>query len=117
MFTLYIMLIISIMMPMMMTLLAMMISKKTISDQEKLSPFECGFNPKTHARMPFSIQFFMISMLFLIFDIEIALMLPFLPIMKTTSMKLWWTSISIFIWILLGGLYYEWNQGILKWTM
>nr|QID48476.1 NADH dehydrogenase subunit 3 [Eucriotettix oculatus]QPK42093.1 NADH dehydrogenase subunit 3 [Eucriotettix oculatus] len=100
----------------MMILLSKMISKKTIYDREKLSPFECGFNPQTHPRLPFSIQFFMISMLFLIFDIEIALMLPMIPIMKTSMMSLWWVSSSMFILILVMGLYYEWNQGMLKWA-
>nr|UEK75820.1 NADH dehydrogenase subunit 3 [Coptotettix longtanensis] len=107
---------ISLTLPIMMITISKMISKKMISDREKLSPFECGFSPKTHARLPFSIQFFLISMLFLIFDIEIALMLPLVPIMKTSEMKFWWITSSIFIIILLIGIYYEWNQGMLKWA-
>nr|YP_006665850.1 NADH dehydrogenase subunit 3 [Alulatettix yunnanensis]YP_006665863.1 NADH dehydrogenase subunit 3 [Tetrix japonica]ACC62209.1 NADH dehydrogenase subunit 3 [Tetrix japonica]AEZ00770.1 NADH dehydrogenase subunit 3 [Alulatettix yunnanensis]AFA36675.1 NADH dehydrogenase subunit 3 [Tetrix japonica] len=107
---------ISLILPMIMMMLSMMISKKTISDREKSSPFECGFNPKTHARLPFSIQFFLISMLFLIFDVEIALIIPLIPIMKTSSIKFWWISTSAFIIILLVGIYYEWNQGMLKWA-
>nr|YP_010697729.1 NADH dehydrogenase subunit 3 [Teredorus anhuiensis]WCF76527.1 NADH dehydrogenase subunit 3 [Teredorus anhuiensis] len=103
--------------PMMMILLSKVISKKMNYDQEKSSPFECGFNPQTHARLPFSIQFFLISMLFLIFDIEIALILPLIPIMKTSNILYWWMSTSMFIMILLSGLYYEWNQGMLKWAM
>nr|QID48464.1 NADH dehydrogenase subunit 3 [Systolederus spicupennis] len=106
----------SMMIALLMITLSMMISKKKISDREKLSPFECGFNPQTHARLPFSIQFFMISMLFLIFDIEIALMLPLIPIFKTSSLLYWWISSSVFIMILLMGLYYEWNEGVLKWA-
>nr|YP_010373099.1 NADH dehydrogenase subunit 3 [Teredorus bashanensis]QNH68994.1 NADH dehydrogenase subunit 3 [Teredorus nigropennis]UPH84310.1 NADH dehydrogenase subunit 3 [Teredorus bashanensis] len=103
--------------PMMMILLSKVISKKMNYDQEKSSPFECGFSPQTHARLPFSIQFFLISMLFLIFDIEIALILPLIPIMKTSNILYWWMSTSMFIMILLSGLYYEWNQGMLKWAM
>nr|QDA23185.1 NADH dehydrogenase subunit 3 [Systolederus spicupennis] len=106
----------SLMIALLMIMLSMMISKKKNSNREKSSPFEWGFDPKTQARMPFSIQFFMISMLFLIFDIEIALMLPLIPIFKTSSLLYWWVSSSVFIMILLMGLYYEWNEGVLKWA-
>nr|WCH58159.1 NADH dehydrogenase subunit 3 [Scelimena sp. 1 JL-2023a] len=107
---------ISMTIPIIMLNLSVLISKKMISDQEKLSPFECGFNPQTNARLPFSIQFFLISMLFLIFDIEIALILPLLPIMKSSKMTIWLTSFSVFMTILLMGTYYEWNQGMLEWA-
>nr|QPK42041.1 NADH dehydrogenase subunit 3 [Criotettix japonicus] len=99
-----------------MTLMSKMISNKLIIDREKSSPFECGFNPNTHPRLPFSINFFLISMLFLIFDIEIVLMLPLIPILKNSELNYWFISSSMFILILLGGLYYEWNQGMLKWA-
>nr|QID48512.1 NADH dehydrogenase subunit 3 [Bolivaritettix sikkinensis] len=99
-----------------MTFLSKMISQKLIFDREKTSPFECGFNPQTHPRIPFSVQFFLISMLFLIFDIEITLMLPMITIMKNSNLNYWWLSTTIFITILLIGLYYEWIQGMLKWA-
>nr|AGC22289.1 NADH dehydrogenase subunit 3 [Trachytettix bufo] len=104
------------MMSMIMIMMSTIISKKTITDREKTTPFECGFNPLTHSRLPFSIQFFLISMLFLIFDIEIALILPLIPMMKISMMKMWWITASMFITILLVGLYYEWKQGMLKWA-
>nr|YP_010373086.1 NADH dehydrogenase subunit 3 [Teredorus hainanensis]UPH84297.1 NADH dehydrogenase subunit 3 [Teredorus hainanensis] len=106
----------SVMIATLMMFLSKMISKKKISDREKLSPFECGFNPQTHSRLPFSIQFFLISMLFLIFDIEIALILPLIPIFKMSSLFYWLISFSVFIMLLLMGLYYEWNEGVLKWA-
>nr|QVL29050.1 NADH dehydrogenase subunit 3 [Tripetaloceroides tonkinensis] len=97
-------------------MMSTMLSKKTITDQQKSSPFECGFNPQSKGRLPFSIQFFFISMLFLIFDIEITLIIPLIPIMTSSSLLIWWTSSAMFMMILLSGLYYEWNLGALKWA-
>nr|DAC84431.1 TPA_asm: NADH dehydrogenase subunit 3 [Rhodnius pictipes] len=91
------------------------ISKKSILDREKMSPFECGFDPKSSSRMPFSIQFFLIAVLFLIFDIEIVIILPIISIMKTDPLIYWFITMSMFIIILIGGLYHEWNNGVLEW--
>nr|YP_002117912.1 NADH dehydrogenase subunit 3 [Oedaleus asiaticus]ACA28986.1 NADH dehydrogenase subunit 3 [Oedaleus asiaticus] len=107
---------ITFMLPMIIMLLATTLSKKSINDREKSSPFECGFDPKSSARMPFSIQFFLIAVIFLIFDVEIALILPIVIIMKTSNIMMWTLSTMTFIVILLTGLYYEWNQGALKWA-
>nr|YP_010285481.1 NADH dehydrogenase subunit 3 [Basiprionota bisignata]UKS07055.1 NADH dehydrogenase subunit 3 [Basiprionota bisignata] len=92
-----------------------MISKKTFSDKEKNSPFECGFDPKTNSRIPFSLQFFLIAIIFLIFDVEIVLMMPMIKIIETSSIYHLMISSNLFIMILLAGLYHEWNQGVLKW--
>nr|QWB85850.1 NADH dehydrogenase subunit 3 [Clytomelegena kabakovi] len=92
------------------------ISMKSFSDREKSSPFECGFTPQTPARLPFSLQFFLIAIMFLIFDVEIVLLLPVvltLPISSLTSYSL---SVSIFILILIWGLFHEWNHGALDWA-
>nr|QKY63786.1 NADH dehydrogenase subunit 3 [Triatoma barberi] len=93
-----------------------MISKKSILDREKMSPFECGFDPKSSSRMPFSIQFFLIAVLFLIFDIEIVIILPMIITLKTSSLMTWFLTITAFISILLAGLYHEWNNGVLDWA-
>nr|YP_010538726.1 NADH dehydrogenase subunit 3 [Emarginoptyx trilucida]UYE92337.1 NADH dehydrogenase subunit 3 [Emarginoptyx trilucida] len=92
------------------------LSKKSIIDREKSSPFECGFDPKSSARMPFSLQFFLIAMIFLIFDVEITLLFPLIVTMKITSMMAFSTVTIMFILILLIGLYHEWNQGALNWV-
>nr|UQJ73661.1 NADH dehydrogenase subunit 3 [Pagastia sp. 1XL] len=97
-------------------ILASLLSKKTLTDREKCSPFECGFDPMNSSRLPFSIRFFLIAIIFLIFDVEIALILPMIMIIKFSNMIMWTTTSLIFILILLIGLYHEWNQGALNWS-
>nr|AFB19633.1 NADH dehydrogenase subunit 3 [Alcippe nipalensis] len=85
-------------------------------DTEKLSPYECGFDPLGSARSPFSIRFFLVAILFLLFDLEIALLLP-LPWatqLQNPITTLSWTSIIILLLTL--GLVYEWIQGGLEWA-
>nr|QXT44264.1 NADH dehydrogenase subunit 3 [Apicotermes occultus] len=92
------------------------ISSKMNEDREKSSPFECGFDPKNSARLPFSSRFFLIAVIFMIFDVEIALLLPMPITMTTSSMKSWMMISSVFLLILIIGLYHEWNQGSLEWS-
>nr|WNH36546.1 NADH dehydrogenase subunit 3 [Nasutitermes sp. 3 MLW-2023a]WNH36559.1 NADH dehydrogenase subunit 3 [Nasutitermes sp. 3 MLW-2023a]WNH36572.1 NADH dehydrogenase subunit 3 [Nasutitermes sp. 3 MLW-2023a] len=96
--------------------LATLISKKINEDREKSSPFECGFDPKNSARLPFSSRFFLIAVIFMIFDVEIALLLPMPITMLTSNMKSWMIISSVFLLILIIGLYHEWNQGSLEWS-
>nr|WAX39161.1 NADH dehydrogenase subunit 3 [Anaplecta sp. 4 ZQW-2020] len=96
--------------------IATLVSKKLSEDREKSSPFECGFDPKSSPRMPFSLQFFLIAVLFLIFDVEIALLLPMSVILNNSSIIYWTITSLIFLLILLIGLYHEWNQGSLEWA-
>nr|AFB19669.1 NADH dehydrogenase subunit 3 [Garrulax leucolophus] len=89
---------------------------QTNPDSEKLSPYECGFDPLGSARLPFSIRFFLVAILFLLFDLEIALLLP-LPWatqLQDPTTTLIWASILIFLLTL--GLVYEWIQGGLEWA-
>nr|YP_010030930.1 NADH dehydrogenase subunit 3 [Porzana pusilla]QOV01812.1 NADH dehydrogenase subunit 3 [Porzana pusilla] len=89
---------------------------QTNPDSEKLSPYECGFDPLGSARLPFSIRFFLVAILFLLFDLEIALLLP-LPWatqLQSPTTTLTWTSIIIMLLTL--GLIYEWLQGGLEWA-
>nr|AAS67228.1 NADH dehydrogenase subunit 3 [Todirostrum cinereum] len=89
---------------------------QTNPDSEKLSPYECGFDPLGSARLPFSIRFFLVAILFLLFDLEIALLLP-LPWatqLQFPLTTLTWASIIILILTL--GLIYEWLQGGLEWA-
>nr|UBD09521.1 NADH dehydrogenase subunit 3 [Leptodius exaratus] len=96
--------------------LASILSKKTILDREKNSPYECGFDPKGSARLPFSLRFFLIAVIFLIFDVEITLLLPIASIITVTNIFSYMIISSLFLIILLLGLYYEWKQGALDWS-
>nr|APG38563.1 NADH dehydrogenase subunit 3 [Kaloula sp. Leyte-Samar] len=85
-------------------------------DTEKLSPYECGFDPLGSARLPYSMRFFLVAILFLLFDLEIALMLPApwaTQLLSPTSTILWAFIILI---LLTMGLIYEWLKGGLEWA-
>nr|AAG45643.1 NADH dehydrogenase subunit III [Agriornis montanus] len=89
---------------------------QTNPDSEKLSPYECGFDPLGSARLPFSIRFFLVAILFLLFDLEIALLLP-LPWatqLQSPLTTLTWASAMLLLLTL--GLIYEWTQGGLEWA-
>nr|YP_011017117.1 NADH dehydrogenase subunit 3 [Locastra muscosalis]WQB62475.1 NADH dehydrogenase subunit 3 [Locastra muscosalis] len=99
-----------------MMFLSIILSKKSFMDREKCSPFECGFDPKSSARIPFSLHFYLITVIFLIFDVEIALIFPIIPLFKLVNFFIWFKISFFFILILLIGLYHEWNQNMLNWT-
>nr|QUB07026.1 NADH dehydrogenase subunit 3 [Glyphocassis sp. N62] len=98
-----------------MFMILLMTSKKSFYDKEKNSPFECGFDPKSNCRTPFSLQFFLIAIIFLIFDVEIILLMPTIKIIKMSSIFNLIISSNSFLIILILGFFHEWNQGALKW--
>nr|YP_009001940.1 NADH dehydrogenase subunit 3 [Cynoglossus itinus]AFC88397.1 NADH dehydrogenase subunit 3 [Cynoglossus itinus] len=88
----------------------------TSPDFQKLSPYECGFDPMGSARLPFSLHFFLVAILFLLFDLEIALLFP-LPWADQFSLPMapYMYAMTLII-LLAGGLAYEWVQGGLEWA-
>lgn len=83
---------------------------------EKANPYECGFDPSSSARLPFSIKFFLVAITFLLFDLEIALLLPLPWAIQTTNTNVIIISALILVTILSLGLTYEWTQKGLEWT-
>lgn len=78
------------------------------------SPFECGFDPKDKSRLPFSLQFFLLVILFLIFDVELVLLMQ-LPFQLVVGLFKKWVDFFFFVLILLFGVFEEWRRGILNW--
>nr|YP_004221883.1 NADH dehydrogenase subunit 3 [Heterotis niloticus]ACP04278.1 NADH dehydrogenase subunit 3 [Heterotis niloticus]BAJ54201.1 NADH dehydrogenase subunit 3 [Heterotis niloticus] len=85
-------------------------------DSEKLSPYECGFDPMGSARLPFSLRFFLVAILFLLFDLEIALLLPLPWGTQLTNPTETFPWASILLILLILGFSYEWTQGGLEWA-
>lgn len=96
--------------------IATLINKKSNSDREKTSPFECGFDPFSSTRIPFSLRFFIITIIFLIFDVEIAIILPIPLILGLIPLTRWAFISFVFLLTLVLGLIHEWNFGSLDWT-
>nr|YP_010990242.1 NADH dehydrogenase subunit 3 [Pylorgus sordidus]WOW98226.1 NADH dehydrogenase subunit 3 [Pylorgus sordidus] len=93
-----------------------LISKKSKKNREKLSPFECGFDPKSSARTSFSIQFFLIAVLFLIFDIEIVILIPTILTLNSNEPMNYSLTMTMFMLTLILGLVYEWKNNMLEWA-
>nr|WLV90323.1 NADH dehydrogenase subunit 3 [Rhacodactylus sp. KGeiss-2023a] len=89
---------------------------QTTPDTEKLSPYECGFDPLGSARLPFSLRFFLVAILFLLFDLEIALLLPIPWAINFNPPSTMMSLTSIILILLSLGLIYEWLQGGLEWA-
>lgn len=84
------------------------------SDKEKLSSYECGFNPFKDSRSEFDIKFYLVAILFLIFDLEISFLFPFVMSLDLLNF-IGIGSMFIFLIVLTVGFYYEWKKGALDW--
>ncbi|ESO00309.1 hypothetical protein HELRODRAFT_83278 [Helobdella robusta] len=90
--------IVSIILPTLVFSLSLLLFHRINLDRNKISPFECGFNPNNQTRLPFSTRFFLLAIIFIVFDIEVVLLIPF-PILIATSLS--FQHIIIFLLFLL----------------
>ena len=83
-------------------------------DSEKLSPYECGFEAFEDARMKFDVRYYLVAILFILFDLEIAFLFPWAVVLKEIGV-FGFVSMMIFLAILVVGFIYEWMKGALEW--
>nr|YP_009680597.1 NADH dehydrogenase subunit 3 [Microcondylaea bonellii]QDH07384.1 NADH dehydrogenase subunit 3 [Microcondylaea bonellii] len=86
------------------------------SGREKSSPFECGFDPMGSSRVPFSLRFFLLAVIFVVFDVEIVLLFP--AVMVVGSPLMWvggCLTLLFFLFLLFAGIVHEWREGSLEW--
>lgn len=109
----FICLIISFLLSFVISIASIFLTSKT-PDKEKVSIYECGFNPISIPGKPFSIRFFLIGVLFLVFDLEITYLFPWSTSTNLINLK-GQLLVIIFIIVLVVGLIYEWTKGGLEW--
>jgi NADH-quinone oxidoreductase subunit A len=83
-------------------------------DSEKLSAYECGFEPFEDARRKFDVRFYLVAILFIIFDLEVAFLFPWAVSLGDIGLFGFW-SMMVFLGVLTVGFIYEWNKGALDW--
>jgi NADH-quinone oxidoreductase subunit A len=93
---------------------ASLLLAKQNPDSEKLSPYECGFEAFDDARRQFDVRFYLVSILFIIFDLEVAFLFPWAVTLGKIGVFGFW-SMMIFLGVLTVGFIYEWKKGALEW--
>ncbi|NNL99632.1 MAG: NADH-quinone oxidoreductase subunit A [Gammaproteobacteria bacterium] len=81
---------------------------------EKMSPYECGFDAFEDARMKFDVRYYLVAILFIIFDLEIAFLFPWAVVLDEIGLYGFW-AMMIFLGVLVVGFIYEWKKGALNW--
>jgi len=94
--------------------LASFIVARQRPDSEKLSPYECGFDPFGDARSRFDVRFYLVAILFIIFDLEVAFLFPWAVALGRIGLFGFWSMI-VFLVVLTVGFIYEWRKGALEW--
>nr|YP_010838229.1 NADH dehydrogenase subunit 3 [Clavisyllis tenjini]WGF21038.1 NADH dehydrogenase subunit 3 [Clavisyllis tenjini] len=102
--------------PLLILFISSLLMTRQSLDREKASPFECGFDPVSSARLPFSLRFFLLAVLFLVFDIEIIILLPLPFLLHSFLPSSFYFPMILFLLILIIGLIHEWNEGSLDWA-
>ena len=84
-------------------------------DMEKLSAYECGFNPFEDSRNKFDIRFYIVAILFIVFDLEVTFLCPWSVVLRKIDALGFW-GMMLFLWILTVGFIFEWRKGALDWS-
>jgi len=101
---------------MLLKLVNLLIRESSISNREELSAFECGFDAHSLSRIPFSIRYFFLTLIFLLFDLEIVLLIFSPSLVFSTSFLFSFIFVFTFLSVLLLSLFYELNDGTLEWV-
>src|SRR5690242_9948804 len=94
--------------------IASLVAARQRPDSEKLSPYECGFEPFADARAKFDVRFYLVAILFIIFDLEVAFLFPWAVSLGSIGLFGFWSMIA-FLAVLTVGFIYEWKKGALEW--
>ncbi|HWL70196.1 MAG TPA: NADH-quinone oxidoreductase subunit A [Geminicoccus sp.] len=95
-------------------IVASMLTARQRPDSEKLSAYECGFEPFEDARGRFDVRYYLVAILFIIFDLEVAFLFPWAISLGTIGVFGFW-SMMFFLFVLTIGFLYEWKKGALEW--
>jgi NADH-quinone oxidoreductase subunit A len=90
------------------------LSARSRGDAQKLSPYECGFEPFEDSRMKFDVRYYLVAILFIVFDLEIAFLFPWAVVLESIGV-FGLVAMGIFLFILVVGFIYEWKKGALEW--
>jgi NADH-quinone oxidoreductase subunit A len=90
------------------------LSARSRGDAQKLSPYECGFEPFEDSRMKFDVRYYLVAILFIVFDLEIAFLFPWAVVLDSIGV-FGLVAMGIFLFILVVGFIYEWKKGALEW--
>lgn len=110
----FIFLIIAVAFALILTIIPFFVSPKGKYSSDKNSPYECGFEEFDSARVPFDVRFYLVAILFIIFDLEIALLFPWAIVIREIGL-FGFFSMIFFLFILAVGFIYEWKKGALDW--
>lgn len=97
----------AVILPLLLTIIAFIVASRHVVSTDTSSPFECGFDPKNTARTPFSLRFFLLAIVFLIFDVEVALLFPTPLVIQLVPKRHALLTLSLFLVILVIGLFHE----------
>nr|UNJ78598.1 NADH dehydrogenase subunit 3 [Perna perna]UVH65895.1 NADH dehydrogenase subunit 3 [Perna perna]UVH65908.1 NADH dehydrogenase subunit 3 [Perna perna]WRV01106.1 NADH dehydrogenase subunit 3 [Perna perna] len=97
--------------------ITVLLSEKSSESREKSSPYECGFDPILSARSSFSLRFFLLAVLFVVFDVELSLLMPVVTSLMSGFNYISFISCFLFLTILFLGIFHEWREGSLNWVV